>query len=253
MKVRRRIDSVYRTCVCTLIMTRLRYCRVVAYARGSIRRTAHGWLAGATAAELIVIQQDVLWNIASTAVDQNAVQYDYERCVRTTLTCWSCAVRPHSPTPQPSSAALAATQLRPKAAFTTSALPSYTVTNPTLASQWPGWTSLGFLPCSACFTARSSYVLHAGPVQARLVYILQRERGGTDCDHIVISKLHGNHQGSTSHYSLPVRRRPTHSLPRPIREHVHPQRTVQSHQRYKLCVVSCTGAIAAAERAGSAE
>ena len=103
--------------------------------------------AGATEEELIVVEQDVLWNIASTAVDQDLYYSTINLCpdhVDLLVVCGQTTNADASAV----SAALAATQLRPKAAFTTSTLPSYTSTNNTLATQWPGWTSLGSYPAN---------------------------------------------------------------------------------------------------------
>ena len=101
--------------------------------------------AGATADELIVIEQDVLWNIASTGVDQNLYTATMNLCpdhVDVLVVCGQTS----NPDAAAVAAALAATHLRPKAAFTTSTMPAYTVSNATMALQWTGWTSLGSFP-----------------------------------------------------------------------------------------------------------
>ena len=104
-------------------------------------------LAGATDDELIVIEQDVLWNIASTDVDQGLYTDTINACpdhVDVLVVCGQTTFADASAV----GAALAATQLRPDAAFTSSTLPSYTSKNATLALEWPGWMSLASFPAN---------------------------------------------------------------------------------------------------------
>ena len=97
--------------------------------------------AGASQSDLIVIEQDVLWNIDPTAVDQNLYTNTLNNCpdhVDVLVVCGQTS----TPDAAAVAAALAATELRPKAAFTLSLLPSYDPTNATLARLWTGWTTL---------------------------------------------------------------------------------------------------------------
>ena len=97
--------------------------------------------AGATQDELLVVMQDVLWNIDPTAVQQDLYTSSFNLCpdhVDVLVVCGQTSVADTTAV----SAALAATELRPKAAFTSTGLPAYTANNPQMATQWPGWATL---------------------------------------------------------------------------------------------------------------
>ena len=101
--------------------------------------------AGATHSDLIMIVQDVFWNIDPTAVQQDLYTSTFNLCPDHTdvlMVCGQTSLADATAI----GAALAATQLRPKAAFSSDTLPSYSSTNPQLANQWPGWISYGSYP-----------------------------------------------------------------------------------------------------------
>ena len=103
--------------------------------------TRHDSPRGATEAELIVVEQDVFWNIASTAVDQDLYTSTINLCPDHVDVLIVCGQTTNADAVAVG-AALAATELRPKAAFTSSLLPTYDPTNATLARLWTGWTTL---------------------------------------------------------------------------------------------------------------
>ena len=101
--------------------------------------------AGAAQSDLVVILQDVFWNIDPTAVEQDLYTSTFNLCpdhVDVLAVCGQTSLADATAV----SAALAATQLRPKAAFSSSTLPSYSPSNPQLALQWPGWICYGSYP-----------------------------------------------------------------------------------------------------------
>ena len=97
--------------------------------------------AGATQAELIQIEQDVFWDIDPKAVQQDLYTSSFNLCpdhVDVLVVCGQTSVADTIAV----AAALAATELRPKAAFSSSGMPGFTASNTQMATQWPGWTSL---------------------------------------------------------------------------------------------------------------
>ena len=103
---------------------------------------------GASVDDLIVLEQDVLWSIDPTAIDQTLYTNTFDLCpdhVDVLVVCGESSPADAAAV----GAALAASELRPKAAFTASTQPSYTSLSQQLASQWPGWLTYGSNPPQA--------------------------------------------------------------------------------------------------------
>ena len=98
--------------------------------------------AGATASDLVSIVTDVFWGLSAISVDQDLYTTTLNHCpdnVDLLVICGEATTADQAAV----SAALQATQLRPKAAYSTSTLPGFDATNATMLAQWNGWITHG--------------------------------------------------------------------------------------------------------------
>ena len=95
-------------------------------------------MAGASADELIVVVQDVIWSTPSNEVDGNLYRATINSCPDRTdaLLVFGETTAADA---QAVSAALASTMLRPKAAWTASNMVGFDATNATMVEQWTNW------------------------------------------------------------------------------------------------------------------
>ena len=101
--------------------------------------------AGAGPADMASLVVDVFWGIAAATTDQALYASTFNQCpdgVDLLVVCGETNVGDMSAV----AGALASTQLRPKAAYTSSTIPGFTSTNSTMVNQWVGWITHGSAP-----------------------------------------------------------------------------------------------------------
>ena len=107
--------------------------------------------AGAGQADMARLVVDVFWGIAAATTDQTLYTTTFNQCpdgVDLLVVCGETNVGDFSAV----AGALAATQLRPKAAYTSSTLPGFTASNSTMVGQWNGWVTHGGVPLTGSVT-----------------------------------------------------------------------------------------------------
>ena len=101
--------------------------------------------AGAQESDLIVIVKDVFWNIDANSVNQTLYQQSFEQCPDN-LDLVIVAGEIATDDVNAVTAALAASLLRPKVAWTTSSALDYNATDPTMERTWRWWVTQSSLP-----------------------------------------------------------------------------------------------------------
>ena len=98
------------------------------------QRTAQG----AQPRDLLTLVADVFWGLGAAAVDQRLYTDGFGQCpdgVDLLVVCGEASTADAAAV----AAALQSSQLRPKAAYSSSTLPSFDPTNATMLTQWSGW------------------------------------------------------------------------------------------------------------------
>ena len=88
--------------------------------------------------DMVRIVSDVLWDLSSTSVDQELYSTTFDQCPDDVDVLVVCG-EPTTADAAAVAAALQSSQLRPKAAYSSSTLPSFDPTNSTILIQWNGW------------------------------------------------------------------------------------------------------------------
>ena len=93
---------------------------------------------GAGVSDMVSLVSDVFWPLASTSTDQVLYETTFDTCpdyVDLLVVCGEATLVDQAAV----SGALQQAQLSPRAAYTTSTLPSFDPTNATMVTQWNGW------------------------------------------------------------------------------------------------------------------
>ena len=102
-------------------------------------------VAGAAESELITIVQDVFWSLDANTFDQSVYQQSFEQCpdnVDLLVVAGEIATADVNLV----TAAMAATLLRPKVAFTTSSAIDYNASDPAMQQTWQWWVTQSSQP-----------------------------------------------------------------------------------------------------------
>ena len=112
--------------------------------------------AGAQESDMVSVLEDVFWSLDANSVDQSLYQRSFEQCpdnVDLLVVCGEIATDDVNAV----AAALAASLLRPKAAYTTSSALYYNASNPAMQQTWRWWTTQSSQPLAQATLRTSTF------------------------------------------------------------------------------------------------